>query len=531
MTFGELLRTVVTGVEFNEVAVEVVVSSTGCEAHLALRQRTEHVRKSGVAVILVDVPEQHSGHGVGTERAVVVEVELTVVAAVTGAATSVAQHGLSRIAHGRSGIGIRTVIILRITLHRVEVIVHVTVVGRARPVLEREHGVEAETLSDEVELLVEVEVGRDGAGKGVLITIDQTGQCVGVTTVGELTEAPVDPTVVIGILIHDGEEHRVRVHHLRVDIIHGVGYAGIVGHRTVHLVETRIEVERDLRRLRHIKVNVVLESQTGVVDVVVEGIEILTAVAQHTRLMTQVEVHEVDNLMRTATDIHVGFLVEGCVLEDFLIIKERVRFPFQQQAAQHSGRILAGFFFIDCQIRDRYTLISKRCSVRQMHGPFKAEGISQNMDRAGRYDTADLRQKAGTKKSIFRPQRHSPYARLQTLLTDQPSAGALHIFNRDHTGILRCPVCIPIAEGQCWHAFQTELLRHRLGMVEAAFIAGAYDHGLSRKGRCFRFIKSAEKAIIMGQEPDRRFHLQFRFHSIVYQFFQGFLSAGTHHFF
>ena len=96
----------------------------------------------------------------------------------------------------------------------------------------------------------------------------------------------------------------------------------------MHLVQSRIEVERDLGRLCHVKVDVVLEGKTRIVDIVVERVELLTAVAQHTRLMAQVEVHEVNDLMRTTANVHVGLLVERGILEDLLIpvhIRKHVR--------------------------------------------------------------------------------------------------------------------------------------------------------------------------------------------------------------
>ena len=149
-----------------------------------------------------------------TERAVIVKVSLPVVAAVSGIGSAVAQHRLCRIAHRNSGIVKGAVLILSISLQGIEVIVHIPVVGSLRPVLEREHGMEAQTLGNEVELLVKVQVGRDGAGERVLVSVDQTSQSVGIATVGQLAESPVYPTVIISILIHDGEEYGVGVHHL-----------------------------------------------------------------------------------------------------------------------------------------------------------------------------------------------------------------------------------------------------------------------------------------------------------------------------
>ena len=87
----------------------------------------------------------------------------------------------------------------------------------------------------------------------------------------------------------------------------------------MHVVETCVQVERDLRRLRHVEVDVVLERIAHVVDVVVVRIVLLTAVAQHTSLMAHVEVHEVHNLVGTTTHVHVGLLVVRSCLEHLLI--------------------------------------------------------------------------------------------------------------------------------------------------------------------------------------------------------------------
>ena len=71
-----------------------------------------------------------------TERAVIVKVSLPVVAAVSGIGSAVAQHRLRRIAHRNSGIGKGAVLVLSISLQGIEVIVHITIVGSLRPVLE-----------------------------------------------------------------------------------------------------------------------------------------------------------------------------------------------------------------------------------------------------------------------------------------------------------------------------------------------------------------------------------------------------------
>ena len=87
----------------------------------------------------------------------------------------------------------------------------------------------------------------------------------------------------------------------------------------MHIVETCIQVERNLRRLRHVEVDVVLERIAHVVDVVVERVKLLTAIAQHTCLMAYVEVHEVHYLVCTTTNVHVCLLVVRSILEHLLI--------------------------------------------------------------------------------------------------------------------------------------------------------------------------------------------------------------------
>ena len=105
-----------------------------------------------------------------------------------------------------------------------------------------------------------------------------------------------------------------------------------------------------------------------------------------------------------------------------------------------------------------------------MHSSLEAEGIGQDMDRTGSNDTADLRQQAGTEQGIFRSQRHAPDTWLQTFLTDQPSAGTLHIFHGNHTGILRRSLCIPITESKRRHTFHTEFLCYGLSLRKTPFI-------------------------------------------------------------
>ena len=162
MTLGKLLGTVVTCVELNQVAVLVVVCGTCCETNLALWQRREHIIYKDVGVILVDVPEEHTRNGVVAEASVVVEVCLSIVAAVAGILTRVAEHRLRRVALRSLHVGIGAVFVLGIVLQLVMVVVERAESGTLRPVLEREHQVEAQTLGNEVELLVEVQVGIDG---------------------------------------------------------------------------------------------------------------------------------------------------------------------------------------------------------------------------------------------------------------------------------------------------------------------------------------------------------------------------------
>ena len=98
MALGKLLRTVVTGIELDEVAVLVVVCGTCSETNLTLWQRSEHIGCIHVRAVLVDVPKEHTRNGMVAERAVVVEVCLSIVATVAGVLTRVAKHWLRRIA-------------------------------------------------------------------------------------------------------------------------------------------------------------------------------------------------------------------------------------------------------------------------------------------------------------------------------------------------------------------------------------------------------------------------------------------------
>ena len=113
----------------------------------------------------------------------------------------------------------------------------------------------------------------------------------------------------------------------------------------MHIVETCIQVERNLRRLRHVEVDVVLERIAHVVDVVVERVKLLTAIAQHTCLMAHVEVHEVHNLACTTTNVHVCLLVVRSILEH-LLIPVNVRENLAVDVIASIGNLLGG---VECR--------------------------------------------------------------------------------------------------------------------------------------------------------------------------------------
>ena len=77
---------------------------------------------------------------------------------------------------------------------------------------------ETETLGNEVEFLVEVQVGSNCTCKRVLIAANKTCHRVEVATVGKLTIAPVYPLVALIVVLYR-EEHWVGVDHLRVDVV------------------------------------------------------------------------------------------------------------------------------------------------------------------------------------------------------------------------------------------------------------------------------------------------------------------------
>ena len=135
MALGKLLRTVVTSVELNEIAVLVVVSGTCSEAYLTLWQRCEHIGCIHVRTVLVDVPKEHTRNGMVAERAVVVEVSLSIVAAVAGVLTRVAKHRLRWVTLRSLYIRECTVIVLSIALQLVMVEVERTESSTLRPVL------------------------------------------------------------------------------------------------------------------------------------------------------------------------------------------------------------------------------------------------------------------------------------------------------------------------------------------------------------------------------------------------------------
>ena len=76
----------------------------------------------------------------------------------------------------------------------------------------------SESLGNEVEFLVKVQVSSNGTCKRVLIAANKTCHRVEVTTIGKLTIAPVYPLVTL-VVVLDREEYRVGVHHLIVEVV------------------------------------------------------------------------------------------------------------------------------------------------------------------------------------------------------------------------------------------------------------------------------------------------------------------------
>ena len=85
------------------------------------------------------------------------------------------------------------------------------------------------------------------------------------------------------------------------------------------VVDLGIQMQSNRCAWGEVKVYVVLKRILNIVEAVAEGEKVLTSPPKHPRLMANIEVHEVGNLRRTPTDIHIGSLVIGHVFEDLLI--------------------------------------------------------------------------------------------------------------------------------------------------------------------------------------------------------------------
>ena len=97
------------------------------------------------------------------------------------------------------------------------------------------------------------------------------------------------------------------------------------------------------------EVYVILERILEVVNPVVVGEEVLASPLEHPRLMADVEVHEVGDLRRTPTDVHVGALVVGHVLED-LLVPVHVRILIGISASQSVADVVFGVERIACAL-------------------------------------------------------------------------------------------------------------------------------------------------------------------------------------
>ena len=97
------------------------------------------------------------------------------------------------------------------------------------------------------------------------------------------------------------------------------------------------------------EVYVILERILEVVNPVVVGEEVLASSLEHPCLMADVEVHEVGDLRRTPTDIHVGALVVGHVLED-LFVPVHVRILIRISASEGVADVVFGIECIACTL-------------------------------------------------------------------------------------------------------------------------------------------------------------------------------------
>ena len=308
VTLVETFGTIVTEVEFGEVALVPAVGETSGQAGVAGRQG--ELQGAGVGVqLLAGREDQQAGHFVLAEFAGIVE----------------PAFGIHRIGDGLVLLAvlqvIRTVIVdaFYVVLTRVGIIavqgvpeggeVAVHLVVRQTCQVEERH--ELQTRGDETQVLVQLHGCNHLGTLGVAVTSDQVGVRVGIGTVVIVTEHDVldaDVLVVDGII--GGEQHRIGVDHLFKHIVATVERAGIVR-------EITRQAHGQLSGFRNVDIYVGSQGIGLLIDVIVEGVAFVHL--QDTGIFREGTCHIVAGDFSAATGRNVGSVRRRKILEQHVV--------------------------------------------------------------------------------------------------------------------------------------------------------------------------------------------------------------------
>ena len=89
--------------------------------------------------------------------------------------------------------------------------------------------------------------------------------------------------------------------------------------RTMHIIQLYIQVKRNGRRLREMKIHVVLERIFHVVYIIFIREEVTGTIFQHSGFMIHIDIHKISNFRCTSTYIKIRFLIKCRIFEDLLV--------------------------------------------------------------------------------------------------------------------------------------------------------------------------------------------------------------------
>ena len=311
-SLGEILTAVVSEIGLDEVTVVVPVGQTARKALFTLGQRTEQTTGISERSLLLIIHD-HSTHVMTAETAVIVDHSLDIYLAVSVSTAGGGECRTLLVAADLQIIVFQSVIARMRTRNFVGIITCRTRCLGIGIVLERDQRRSGKPFGDEIEILIQTQIGVQYALELVFVAGNHFSH--GILHHG--FAAPTD--MVYRRIVGKGYRHigGIAVHDHSENV-----FAAF--HRPVRIPELGVDFQRHFGRLRKIDVDIVLESVTPNRVIVVIGEVIPAQVLQHTFLVTDGGAHEVIDPRTAAADIEVKVFVD-CQIFKHLIVPIHIR--------------------------------------------------------------------------------------------------------------------------------------------------------------------------------------------------------------